>query len=140
MTYTKRELDRIYDRTSGYCHICHKKLSRKNYAHFGERGAWEVDHSNPKANGGGNHGNNYFAACISCNRSKRMTGTVTARKWNGKARAPICRQKRKDAKFKNGVVGAVIGGICGAPFGPGGAVLGGFIGAALAGGQNPDRC
>jgi 5-methylcytosine-specific restriction endonuclease McrA len=138
MTYTDQQLNRIYDRTSGYCHLCHKKLARKNYARFDERGAWEVDHSNPRANGGADHGNNYFAACISCNRSKGKRMSVTARKWNDKARAPLCREKRKDAQFNNGMTGAIIGGICGAPFGPGGVVLGGLFGAAIAGGQNPD--
>jgi hypothetical protein len=49
-----------------------------------------------------------------------------------------CREERKDAKFKNGMTGVIIGGICGAPLGPCGAVLGGLLGAAIAGGQNPD--
>jgi hypothetical protein len=52
MAYTDERLNRIYDRTNGYCHICHKKLSFVNYAQYGWRGAWEVDHSKPKAKGG----------------------------------------------------------------------------------------
>ncbi len=139
MKYTKEQLDSIYDRTSGYCHICHKKLSRRNYARYGERGAWEVDHSNPRANGGGDHANNYFAACVQCNRDKSNKTTVTARNWNGKKRAPLSRERRKEEKFKNGVAGAVVGGLCGAVLGPGGAVVGSILGACVAGGENPDR-
>lgn len=36
-------LNAIYDRTSGYCHLCGKKLAFTNYARFGERGAWEIE-------------------------------------------------------------------------------------------------
>jgi hypothetical protein len=55
-------LNRIYDKTDGYCHICHKKLSFSNYACCGAKGAWEIDHSNAKINGGSNHLNNLFPA------------------------------------------------------------------------------
>jgi 5-methylcytosine-specific restriction endonuclease McrA len=139
MSYKKQKLDRIYDRTSGYCHICHKKLSRKNYACCGEHGAWEVDHSRPRANGGADHINNYFAACIPCNREKGKATTATARKWNEKQRAPLSRERRAEEKVKNGVAGALLGGACGAALGPAGAVIGGLIGAALGADQNPDR-
>lgn len=140
MKYTEEQLDCIYSRTSGYCHICHKKLSRRNYAKYGERGAWEVDHSKARVNGGADHTNNYFAACIGCNRQKCDSTTATARQWNGKQRAPLSRERRKEAKFKNGVAGAFLGGLCGAVLGPGGAVVGSIIGACVGGGQNPDRC
>ena len=140
MKYPKDLLDRIYDRTSGYCHICHKKLSRRNYAQYGERGAWEVDHSNARCNGGSDHCNNLFAACISCNREKGDATTIAARGWNGKKRAPLSPDKRKAAQFESGVFSAAAGGVCGgAVFGPVGAVVGGLIGACLGGSQNPDK-
>ena len=139
MSYSEEQLDKIYHRSSGYCHLCHKKLARTNYAAFGSRGAWEVEHSRARVHGGGDHGNNLFAACIPCNRSKGIVTTVTARKWNGKERAPLTRSKRAKAKFENGVAGAVVGGIVGAIFGPPGALLGSAIGGYAASRKNPDH-
>jgi 5-methylcytosine-specific restriction endonuclease McrA len=39
----------------------------------GERGVWEVEHSVARAKCGSNHGNNLYAACITCNRSKGVS-------------------------------------------------------------------
>jgi 5-methylcytosine-specific restriction endonuclease McrA len=64
------QLRAIYDRTEGQCHNCRKRLTFRNYGLFGKRGAWEIEHSVAQARGGTDHGNNLFAACISCNRSK----------------------------------------------------------------------
>ncbi len=140
MNYQQDHLDRIYNRTSGYCHICHKKLARRNYARYGKRGAWEVDHSRARSNGGSDHGNNLFAACISCNREKKAESTVTARNWHGKSRAPLSRDKRNSARFENGILGAAAAGACGgALLDPAGALIGGLIGAWLGGTRNPDK-
>lgn len=46
MPYSRSQLRRIYDRTSGYCHLCHKKLAFTNYGRYGAKGVWEVEHSN----------------------------------------------------------------------------------------------
>ena len=70
MGYSKEKLHEIYDRTTGYCHICHKKLAFKNYSSVGSRGAWEVEHSKPRAKGGSDNLKNLYPACIFCNRSK----------------------------------------------------------------------
>jgi len=75
MAFSSEQLNQIYNRTSGYCHICHKKLAFKNYGVFGARGAWEVEHSNPQAKGGTNRLNNLYPACITCNRSKGASRT-----------------------------------------------------------------
>jgi 5-methylcytosine-specific restriction endonuclease McrA len=139
MSYTKEHLDDIYERTSGYCHICHKKLARINYASSGARGAWEVDHSKARSRGGTDHGNNLLAACVSCNREKSNMRTALMRALNGKQRAPLSPLKRKQTKFKNGVLGAVAGGVVGAIFGPPGIVVGSIVGGCIAGRQNPDR-
>ena len=61
MPYDKTVLRRIYDKTTGRCHICGKRLSLANYGLLGERGAWEVEHSNPRAKGGRDHMNNLFS-------------------------------------------------------------------------------
>lgn len=79
MEWSDSQLSAIYDRTSGYCHICRKKLAFSNYACSGERGAWEVEHSVPRAAGGTDRLNNLFAACIDCNRSKGACSTRSCR-------------------------------------------------------------
>lgn len=139
VSYDTETLGRIYDRTSGYCHICGKKLSLTNYACPGEKGAWEVEHSVPQAKGGTNHLNNLFAGCIQCNRDKSDQHARTARGWHGSRRAPLSRHKRAKAKAQNAVLGGIIGGGIGAIFGPAGVVAGSTIGAAIGHGQNPDR-
>lgn len=71
LKYSEDDLNDIYDKTNGYCYYCGKKPSWKNYGVVGERGAWEVDHSNPKAQGGTDYFRNLVPSCISCNRSKQ---------------------------------------------------------------------
>ena len=129
--YSDDQLSRIYDRTSGYCHICRKKLSFTNYGRIGYRGAWEVEHSIARANGGSHHGNNLYAACISCNRSKCAGTTRSARAAQGRTRAPLSRQKRASKRIENTFLGAGTGPLAGLRFGPGGALIGGIIGALI---------
>jgi 5-methylcytosine-specific restriction endonuclease McrA len=139
MTYSGDELRAIYDRTSGYCHLCHKKLSFNNYGKAGSHAPWEVEHSKPKANGGTNSLNNLYAACISCNRSKGASSTATARSKNGKSRAPLSVAKRKNEKLKNAIAGGTLGGIIGSIFGPAGLFLGALAGSHLGHRSNPDK-
>jgi hypothetical protein len=139
MAWSDEQLSAIYDRTSGYCHLCHKKLSFNNYAAYGERGAWEVEHSVPKARGGSDRTNNLYAACISCNRSKRARGTKSCRAENGRSCPPMDRPRRASAKTKNALAGAGLGMLLGAPFGPLGVLAGGAIGAHCGHKENPDR-
>jgi 5-methylcytosine-specific restriction endonuclease McrA len=70
LPYTDDELSYIYDKNDGYCWHCGKKLAFTNYGLIGARGAWEVDHSVSKAQGGTDYLQNLVPACISCNRSK----------------------------------------------------------------------
>lgn len=140
MPYIKQQLDAVYRQSSGYCHLCHKKLSRKNHGVHGARGAWHIDHSKPRSKGGTDHLNNLRAACIECNLAKSDRTTRTARRWNGKTRAPFNPEKRQQAKSQSGVAGAIAGGLAGAAFaGPFGALLGTLAGACLGSSQNPDR-
>lgn len=139
MNFTEEDLYDIYDRTSGYCHICQKKLAFKNYGQFGARSAWEVDHSNPKSCGGTNRLNNLYAACISCNRRKNNNSTRLARSTYGNRRTPLSRAARKRAKDRSAIIGGLLGAVSGSVFGPGGAILGGAIGAKLGHKLNPDK-
>jgi hypothetical protein len=139
MAFSPEEISSIYDRTSGYCHLCRKKVAFKNYGALGARGAWEVEHSVPKVKGGTDHLNNLYPACISCNRSKGATSTRAARGGNGLSRAPLSVERRKSAKERNALIGGATGGAIGALFGPIGAILGAAFGAGLAHKKNPDQ-
>lgn len=132
MAYSDEMLSGIYDRTSGYCHICGKKLAFKNYGTPGARGAWEIEHSVPRANGGTDRRNNLYAACIPCNREKRDGSTRAARARHGRTRAPLSREKRAAARRRNAVAGGAAGAVIGGRFfGTAGALIGVLIGAAI---------
>lgn len=139
MRYSKEKLREIYDRTTGYCHICHKKLAFKNYGSLGTRGAWEVEHSKPRAKGGSNYLKNLYPACISCNRSKGKKSNQSVRAKHGIRRAPLSKERRKKAKranaFSDGLVGAGLGYI----FGLVGALVVGIVGAKRGYDKNPDK-
>ena len=138
MPYTDRQLNAIYDRTSGYCHICGKKLSFVNYAKLGRRGSWEVEHSKPKAKGGTSYLSNLSAACIACNRSKGTKQTRTARRKHGRSRAPLSVTGRRTAKRDQAMVAGALGATVGSVFGPGGTIIGAALGAKLGYDRNPD--
>jgi 5-methylcytosine-specific restriction endonuclease McrA len=138
MAFSMQERRKVYDRTSGYCHICKKKLSFRNYGRSGLKGAWEVEHSHPQSKGGTNRSNNLFAACITCNREKGTFTTRTARSWHGRTRAPLSKEKRKDVKRNNAIGGAVIGGLAGSILGPMGIITGATLGAKFGYDRNPD--
>jgi HNH endonuclease len=138
-TFTERQLNAIYDRTSGYCHICRRKMAFSNYGCVGARGAWEVEHSRPRARGGTNHGNNLYGACIPCNRSKGARGTRSVRRANGFASAPMSRERRNQVRQENAVVGGAFGALLGALAGPPGAIAGLLIGARAGYVKKPDR-
>ena len=139
MVFTNEQLNNIYDRTTGYCHICHKKVAFKNYGKFGERGAWEVEHSNPQAKDGTNRLTNLYPACISCNRSKQASSTRSVRAANGKSHAPLSATKRKHAKLGNAVAGSIIGATVVNALIPGLGILGALVGANAGHKKNPDK-
>lgn len=140
MAFEAESLDRIFSRTSGYCHICHKKLCRKNYGKHGARGAWEVEHSVPQSKGGTDRFSNLYAAHIRCNRQKSDYSTRTARAWNGRTRAPLSQERRDNATRENTFWGAIavgFAGLClgGPVLGLAGLFAGGHLGRSL----NPDK-
>lgn len=139
MSFSKTELRKIYDRTTGYCHICWKKLAFSNYGQMYSKGAWEVEHSNPKSKGGTNRLNNLYASCIKCNRSKNNRSTRSARAKYGRNRAPLSKDKRKVAKKSNATNYGIIGGLIGTIAGPVGAAIGAAFGAKIGYDKNPDE-
>jgi len=139
MAYTNDELDRIFRRTTGKCHLCGVNLTRSNHARQGARGAWEVEHSVPRSKGGTDRMSNLYAAHITCNREKSNMTTRTARGWNGKTRAPMNPERRDRAKTENAVLGAGLGALAWAVvFGPG-AILGAMVGGCIGSGLDPDK-
>ena len=138
MTKDKQQLRKIYDRTDGYCHICRKKLSFKNYGKNGLKGAWHKDHSVPRSKGGADHMNNYFAACIKCNIEKGTISSRTMRNAYGNTRAPLSKEKKKEIREQSTSAGAIIGGILGAPAGPWGIAVGATIGGIIGNSSSPD--
>lgn len=113
MSYTNDQLNDIFDRTSGYCHLCFTRLAFGNYGRLGARGAWEVEHSNPRANGGTNRLNNLYAACITCNRSKGLRATRMVRGRYGYRAAPYSTAKREALRARNALLGAILGYLAG---------------------------
>ena len=140
MAIDEIQLKRIYQRTSGYCHLCGCKLAFTNYAKAGRKGSWEIEHSLPRSKGGTSHANNLYPACVSCNRAKSNGTTRTARRQNGITRAPLSAKKRKAAKSENQILGAACGGAIGfAVGGPVGAAIGALAGGHIFGSENPDH-
>lgn len=116
MRYSKENLGRIFERTDGRCHLYGKKRAFKNYARFGKRGNWEVDHLKPRANGGTDHLSNLYVACISHNRSKGRRSAKEVRAKHGLVRRPMSRRQRErqeERKFWDVVLacGALAGGV-----------------------------
>lgn len=70
MGYDDDTLNRIYDKSDGYCHYCGKRLAWTNYGSPRAKGAWEVDHGIPFSRGGSDYLRNLWAICIECNREK----------------------------------------------------------------------
>lgn len=133
------KLRRIFDRTSGRCHVCHRFLSFDSYGKINTEGAWEIDHSVPRAKGGSDHLNNLFAACVSCNRSKQQLSSRTARKRAGKKRSPLNRKQRKRAVIENVAAGMTMGSIVLPALLQGFHPLAGLIfGAAAGASRDPD--
>lgn len=108
MKFSDEQLEKIFDKTCGECHICRKRLAYSNYGKVGRRGAWEVEHSNAQANGGTHNLNNLYAAHIRCNRSKGKCSTRSARARHGFRCAPYSQQRKK----RNAWRGAGLAALC----------------------------
>lgn len=138
MAFSDEELDRIYERTAGRCHVCRKKLAWKNYGLLGAHGAWEVDHSKARARGGTNRLNNLYAACVRCNRGKGARTTQSARARHGYRSAPLSAEVSAGRRRKNMIGGALAGAGLGSLAGPGGAAVGALFGAMIGGEVDPE--
>lgn len=139
MSYSSELLNAVYDKTAGRCHLCSKKLAWSNYGACGRRAAWEVDHSKPRANGGSNHLNNLFPACVSCNRSKQHGSSRDMRAANGIAGVPMSETQLAGARAENAFGGGVVGAGLGLLFGGGPLIVGlGLVGALIGASADPE--
>lgn len=131
------KLRKIYDKTDGYCHICHRKLSFQNHGKLDSKGAWHIEHSIPRAKGGSDHLNNLFAACINCNIYKSAKAARIVRSQYGNTRAPYSKKKKEEIREVNTTAGVLIGGVIGLVGGPWGFLLGATIGAMIGDDNSP---
>lgn len=132
MKLNKESKRALFDKTDGRCHLCHKKLVFKNYGTVGANGAWEREHSKARANGGTDHPNNLYPACIPCNRSKRDSSTVSVRTRNGVKGAPRSRKQRERSQRQTAMGVTASGALIGLRIaGPVGGVIGGVLGFAI---------
>jgi len=105
-------------------------MAYSNYGNHGARGAWEIDHSVPKAQGGTDHRNNLYAAHTVCNRSKQARSNASVRREYGRTRAPMSAVAIEELKTGDAWVGALSIGLLGLRFfGPPGLLIGAVIGA-----------
>lgn len=138
MRYSDEQLEAIFNRTDGNCHLCGKKLCIGNYALLGRRGSWEVEHSIPRCKGGSDRLCNLYAAHITCNREKRTVTTRTARAWNGRTKAPLSKSRKEEIQSNNRWGFSAAGALSGAAVaGPAGLVIGAVIGALVGDGIEP---
>ncbi|SRR6266513_1473621 len=138
MKHDDESLDRIYMRTNGRCHICRKQLARRSHGNVGERGAWEVDHSVPRSKGGRDHGNNFFPACVPCNRSKSNSSSARARAEHGYTRSPYSPAEREANTLIGGGIGLLLALLVPPPVRIGAAIVFGLIGAVVGNDLEPD--
>lgn len=107
MKKSNEEKRKIFERTDGKCHICRKTLCFSNYGKSAARGNWEIEHSNPRANGGTDYLRNLYPACITCNRSKGKNSSYSARQKNGFIHAP----RSKKEKTNDACIGGILGSL-----------------------------
>lgn len=140
MQFDKKTLARIYRRTSGYCHLCHAKLSLKTTGNQEREACGRLNILCLEPRVAQTISTTFFAACVSCNLDKSNRTTRTDRGWNGKTCAPLNPNRRKEAKFKNGFARAIAYGFAGGAIaGPVGAIVGVVTGACVGSSTNPDR-
>ena len=82
--------------------------------------------------------NNLYASCISCNRTKGMLTSQTARSWYDRKKAPLSKVKRKEMKCTNAIFGGIAGLAIGLTVSPFFALVGSAIGGKIGYDVDPD--
>lgn len=140
MDRSEDRLRAIFKRTDGNCHLCGRKLAFCNYGSSGKKGAWEIEHSVPRCQGGSDRRTNLYAAHIDCNRGKGACSTRSVRTANGLSSAPLSVLKKNQIRTKNRWLWALAGAGTGAwLFGPAGSLVLGIVGLCVGDNIKPAR-
>lgn len=107
----------VFEKSNGRCHLCLRSLAFSNYGNHGTRGAWEIDHSRPRSQGGTDHLNNLYAAHTTCNRAKQARSSASVRRENGHSRPPMSAAAMEKLKADDAWTGALAGALLGVRFG-----------------------
>lgn len=94
MAFSDEIVEIVYDKFDGRCRYCGKQLAFGNYGVIGRRGAWQIDHSVSRSNGGTDHLNNLFPACVSCNQDKGATNGASYLRRRANNGQPVLVQKK----------------------------------------------
>lgn len=134
--WTEEQLDAIFAKTDGRCHLCtrRKRLCRSAYGD-----EWEVEHSKAKANGGSDHLNNLFAAHVACNKAKGTRSASEYRAEQGLRGPPLSAARKAEIRSDNAVGAGLLGGLLGAFGGPVGIVAGVVVGAVIGHDADPEE-
>lgn len=140
-SHSEEELQRIFDSSSGKCHLCLKPVKFEAYGQPSREGGWEVDHSRPRAEGGSDHGNNLYPAHSSCNRRRGTRSAREVRAEHGYSRPPRSAEERKRFKQDRAVGGFTVGALAAAGLGlsPIGIFGGALLLADVGHGLDPDE-
>lgn len=138
MPYDERTLDVIYAKTGGDCHCCGQPLKRDQYGQLNASSGWEVDHSKPRKQGGSDHLNNLFPACIPCNRANGARHGRKRRRDRGNRLRPLSQTEKWLRKTGGKTAAATACGLIGLVAGPAGLLIGAMAGAAFADPTPPD--
>lgn len=137
------DLDRVWAKTHGHCHLCHDRVDLGTYGFadlFGADAA-TVDHLVPQSHGGDDHHDNLLPAHLGCNASRgTQPVTVTRYRLTGAVEAPLSTGGRVGVGAAMTGLGALIGGALTArpddtgrkQFNSTGAWVGGGVGLLLA--------
>lgn len=90
-SFSKKERERVYNKTNGHCAYCGESIDYKDM---------QIDHINPVHLGGGNEDTNLLPACRSCNHYKHTLGLEEFRAY---IQSITVRLARDNVTFKNAV-------------------------------------
>lgn len=140
-SYSEEDLQLIFESSSGKCHLCLKPVRFEAYGQLSMEGAWEVDHSRPRAEGGSHHGNNLYPAHSTCNRRRGTRSAREVRAEHGYSRPPLSAKERKRFKHDRAMGGVAVGALAAASFGLGpiGIIGGALLLADVGHGLDPDE-
>ena len=111
MKMTNELLDKVYAKTDGRCHLCHRRIVRSHHGQTDVLTGWHVDHSKARSVGGTDHLNNLFPACWECNLRKQALPSHIIRRRNGVSGIPQSRARKEQESDWDSAIGWILGAI-----------------------------